>query len=157
MQVIIFNEEMKRIEHFTNCTWQHIKNYLQVNSECRFIGVIDYNDMISGEAVVEDYKIFFGKSIDKRKLRNITINFDFVFFNENIDIINSQEYINLRSNIIENLIHIYNGGSVDSVPFPMPVTKTIETTSTEFIKEAEQDIQIYTVEQAIEQFISKLK
>lgn len=157
MQIIIFNEHMKRIEHFTNCTWHHVKSYLEINSNVSFIGAINSDTFLDGEILIESSKIFFGRTSQITKLRQITLNFDKDFFESSIDVINSEEYINIRANIIENLIHIYNGGSVDSVPFPMPVTKTIETNSIEFTKEAEQDIQIYSLQQAVDEFISKLE
>ncbi len=157
MQIIIFNEHMKRVEHFTNCTWHHVRSYLEINSNFSFIGVINSDTFVDGEVLIQGSKILFGRTDRIRKLRQITLNFDQYFFESNMNIIDSEEHINTRANIIENLIYIYNGGSTDSVPFPMPVTKIVEVVSSEFIKEAEQDIQIYSLQQIMDEFISKLK
>ena len=157
MQAIIFDKDMRRLEHFTNCTWQHIKNYIKVDQNIAFIGIINSEEYIDGEAIVENSKVIFGKTIETRKLKELTVNFDFNFFEYNINVINSEPYLVNKDKIIKNLIHIYNGGSVESVPFPMPVTKIIETLTTEFVKHAEQDIQVYSLEQAVDQFMSKLK
>jgi hypothetical protein len=155
--MIMFNKDMKRIEQFNNCTWHHVKNYLQVDANVEFVGVIDSDEQLDGEILVENNVALFGKTNYKRKLREYTVNFDHVMFDLNPDLINSEEYLDKKSEIIQNLIHIYNGGTVETVPYPMPLTRISETIDVQFIKDKEIPITVYSKQEVIDQFTSKLK
>lgn len=144
MQAIIFDNQGRKIESLLLASQESLKNYFMYNDEADRVVFIENDQHLQNELILIDTRIDRGYYEEQTKVITISgvFNFDHYQGGEFIDDIPENIF-----KINENLIHIYNGGSIESVPYPMPysIDKVIE--KEEFvILERLENLIVYTRE-----------
>jgi hypothetical protein len=144
MQAIIFDNQGRKIESLLLASQESLKNYFMYNDEADRAVFIENDQHLQNELILIDTRIDRGYYEEQTKVITISgvFNFDHYQGAEFIDDIPENIF-----KINENLIHIYNGGSIESVPYPMPysIDKVIE--KEEFvILERLENLIVYTRE-----------
>ena len=144
MQAIIFNNQGRKIESLLLASKDSLKNYFMYNDEADRAVFIENDQHLQNELILIDTRIDRGYYEEQTKVITISGVFNFDHY-QGVEFIDDTPENILKIN--ENLIYIYNGGSIESVPYPMPysVDKVVE--KEEFvILERLENLIVYTRE-----------
>lgn len=133
MQAIFFDVNGKKLESLLNATTENVNGYFINNNDAYKCALVDISEHINNEVLLGVTSIIVGSTQSVSSIEISEGQFDFDYYSNTSDIFPDD----LTQKININLIHIYNNGSVDTVPFPIPYSKQIETTSMSFVADFE--------------------
>lgn len=99
----------------------NVKNFVMQNNDVSHICILNnFNNHFSGEIILKDNQIFVGRYETVEKFINESGNFDLKFYESSTEEYDEETTFKIN----KNLSHIYNGGSDETVPYPMPYNKS---------------------------------
>ena len=126
MIALILDKNNSVIQSMTRATILSIKNYFNINKDSENAILIDREKEIEGDIIVESDRLVVGSKKDFFIEKNKTGAFNFEYYNTLL----AEEISDNK--IIANLIHVYNGGSIDTVPYIMNYEETYIEIETKF-------------------------
>jgi hypothetical protein len=132
LKALIFDTYLKKIECLNDATHLSIKNYFIFNLEAQFAVFISESFNESANAILKDGVVLLGSYDQIEKSYEVSGVFDLHYYSTTEDTFDevTTEKIN------ENLLHVFNGGTVDTVPNPMPYIKHFPYKEQMFVSEA---------------------
>lgn len=144
MQAIIFNSQGRKIESLLLASQESLKNYFIYNDDADRAVFIDNDQHLQNELILIDTRIDRGYYEEQTKVIATSGVFNFDHY-QGVEFIDDTPENILKIN--ENLIHIYNGGSIEDVPYPMPYSIDKIVKKEEFvILERLENLIVYTRE-----------
>jgi hypothetical protein len=126
MIALILDKNNSVIQSMNRATIFSIKNYFNINKDSETAITIDREKEIEGDITLESERLLISKKKDFfiEKIKTGSFNFDYysTLLAEEIS----------DNKIIANLIHVYNGGSLDTVPYLMSYEEKYIEVETKF-------------------------
>lgn len=119
MKALIFDSSFKKVECIENASHLSIKNYFAFNLEAQFAAFVFEPFNESAIAMLENGVILLGRYEQIEKSYEVSGVFDLQYYSTTQDTFDEST----TQKINENLMYVFNGGSVETVPNPMPYTK----------------------------------
>jgi hypothetical protein len=117
MIALILNNKNTIIESIVMASKTNIKSFFYNNVDADSAILIDRQDHLDGSILIQDSVITTGHYEDEF----LSVVLEGVFDIDKYQLIPASDIYDSR--IISNLIHVYNGGQLQDVPFPMPYRK----------------------------------